>query len=193
MANIAVFGGTFNPFHLGHYQMLKALCDSDMLDKVLVIPDRIPPHKTLDHGATDNDRIEMCRLVCEEFEKAALCLIEFSREGKSYTVDTIAELKKIYPNDCFYVACGADMLKTLDTWHDFERLKQIVSFIVFNRNNDLCFLEDVKRIKALGADIIVFNDEIVSISSTQLRKSIKPEFLPEKVYDYVNKRGIYKQ
>ena len=193
MANIAVFGGTFNPFHMGHYQMLKALCDNDMLNKVLVIPDRIPPHKTLGNGATDNDRIEMCRLVCEDFGKAELCLIEFSREGKSYTVDTITELKKIYPNDCFFVTCGADMLKTLDTWHDFDRLKQLARFIVFNRDNDLHFSEDVKRIMSLGADIIVFNDEIVSISSTHLRKCIKSEFLPEKVFDYVNKRGIYKQ
>lgn len=193
MANIAVFGGTFNPFHIGHYQMLKALCSSDMLNKVFVIPNKIPPHKTLGNGATDNDRIEMCRLVCEDFSKAELCLIEFDREGKSYTVDTITELKKIYTNDRFFVACGADMLKTLDTWHDFDRLKQLVSFIVFNRDTDMRFSEDVKRIRSLGADIIVFNDEIISISSTHLRKCIKPEFLPKKVFDYVNKRGIYKQ
>ena len=177
MANIAVFGGTFNPLHKGHYQVIKALCDSDMFSKVLVVPDRIPPHKPLSTDATDKDRIEMCKIVCDDFTKAKLCLIEFDREGKSYTVDTIKELKKMYPEDSFFVVCGADMLKTLDTWHNFNELKTIVSFVVFNRDNDLSFLDDVKRISDLGANIIVFNDEIISISSTELR----------------NKRRIYKQ
>ena len=86
MANIAVFGGTFNPFHIGHYQMLEYVCGLKFIDRVLLMPDKIPPHKTCDFLASDADRIEMCRLVCEDFDKAELCLIEFEREGKSYTL-----------------------------------------------------------------------------------------------------------
>lgn len=193
MANIAVFGGTFNPFHIGHYQILKALCDSPMFDKVLLIPDRIPPHKKADFSVSDSDRIEMCRLVCEDFSKSELCLIEFMRDGKSYTVDTVSLLKKQYPFDNIFVACGADMIKTLDTWHNFELLKTLVTFIAFNRGFDVNFESDVIRQRKNGADIVVFDCDITEISSSELRENFNEEYLPKKVYDYANRQGIYKR
>lgn len=193
MGNIAVFGGTFNPFHIGHYEILKALCENEMFYKVLLIPDRIPPHKDVDYYVLDSDRIEMCRIVCEDFFKAELCLIEFEREGKSYTVDTVKALKNKYPDDKIYIAIGADMVKSLDTWYDFENLKKIASFVAFNRGGDREFSADVKRMRALGADITVFGDKITKVSSSELRKGINKKFLPEKVYEYVSERRIYKQ
>ena len=193
MSKIAVFGGTFNPFHIGHYEILKSLCESDMFERVLVIPDKIPPHKEKNAQINDSDRINMCRIVCDDFDKAKLCLIEFEREGKSYTVDTVKALKKQYENADFFVACGGDMIKTLDTWYDFDTLKKITSFVAFGRGNDPCFLDDVSRMRALGAKILVFDITVTDISSTELRKNLKPEFLPEKVCDYVSKRGIYKR
>ena len=72
MKTIAVFGGTFNPFHIGHYEMLKAICELDYIGTVLVMPDKIPPHKDMDFCVSDDDRIEMCRLVCEDFVGAIL-------------------------------------------------------------------------------------------------------------------------
>ena len=193
MGNIAVFGGTFNPFHIGHYAILKALCECELFSKVLLIPDRVPPHKTVDYPISDFDRIEMCRIVCEDFSKAELSLIEFEREGKSYTVDTLKELKILYPGDKFFVAVGSDMVKSLDTWYSFSELKNIASFAAFNRGNDSDFDSDVKRMRMLGADILVFNNTIPEVSSSELRKDLRPELLPEKVYEYANKRRIYKQ
>ena len=192
MSKIAVFGGTFNPFHIGHYEILKALCESDMFDKVLVIPDRIPPHKAYFHDVPDNDRIQMCRIACEDFSKAELSLIEFEREGKSYTIDTIKALKKIYPDDEFFVVCGGDMAKTLDTWFNFDELKGITSFVALNRAGDKSFYKEIERISATGADITVLNNEITDISSSELRRHLDRKFLPEKVWEYVDKRGIYK-
>ena len=193
MSKIAIFGGTFNPFHIGHYEMLKALCESDMFYKVLLIPDRIPPHKEYSGDVPDEDRIEMCRIVCEDFKKAELCLIEFEREGKSYTLDTVKALKIIYPDDEFFVACGGDMAKTLNTWFNFNELKKIASFVAFNRANDESFVSEIKRMRSLGANITVLANEITDISSSSLRKHLDRKFLPEKVWEYVNKRGIYKQ
>lgn len=193
MLKIAVFGGTFNPFHIGHYEILKALNGNDMFDKVLVIPDRIPPHKDYSYDVPDSDRIEMCRIVCEDFEKAELSLIEFEREGKSYTVDTIKALKKLYPDAEFFVTCGGDMVKTLDTWFDFDELKNISSFIAFNRANDKSFHKEIERLGTLGADITVLDNQITDISSSELREHLDRKFLPKKVWEYVNKRGIYKQ
>ena len=193
MGNIAVFGGTFNPFHIGHYEILKALCESDLFYKVLIIPDRIPPHKQVTYFISDEDRIEMCRIAAKDFKKAELCLIEFERDGKSYTFDTVNSLKKIYPEDKIYIAIGADMVKTLDTWYKFGELKSKVSFAAFNRGKDTGFEKDVERMRSLGADITVLGDEIPEISSTELREKLKPEFLPKKVYEYANKRRIYKR
>ena len=193
MGNIAVFGGTFNPFHLGHYEILKALCESNEFYKVLLVPDRVPPHKDADGSVSDEDRIEMCRIACEDFKKAQLCLIEFERSGKSYTVDTIKALGKIYPEDRFFVAVGADMIKSLDSWYNFGELKEIASFAAFNRGNDSEFIKDIERMRDLGADIAVFGNAIPEISSTFIRDNFGPEYLPEKVYDYANKRRIYKR
>ncbi|MBO4432437.1 MAG: nicotinate (nicotinamide) nucleotide adenylyltransferase [Clostridia bacterium] len=193
MGNIAVFGGTFNPFHIGHYEILKTLCESDLFYKVLLIPDRIPPHKKVTYTVSDEDRIEMCRIAAKDFEKAEICLIEFEREGKSYTVDTVKELRSTYPDDKFYITVGADMVKTLDTWYNFKELKKIASFAAFNRGGDKEFKKDVERMRTLGVDILVFENEITKVSSSELRVNLKPELLPEKVYEYANKRRIYKQ
>lgn len=193
MGSIAVFGGTFNPFHIGHYFILKALCECELFYKVLLVPDRVPPHKEMLYKVSDRDRIEMCRIVCEDFKKAELCLIEFKREGKSYTFDTVKALKSIYPSDKIFVAIGADMVKTLDTWYNFGELKNIASFAAFNRGGGKSFFDDVDRMRSLGADILVFSNEIPEISSSELRKELNPDFLPEKVFEYANKRRIYKR
>ena len=193
MAKIAVFGGTFNPFHIGHYEILSALCNDGRFDKVLLVPDRIPPHKAYSYDVPDNDRIEMCRIACEDFRKAELSLIEFERAGKSYTVDTVKALKKLYPGDELFIACGGDMIKSLDTWYHFEKLKKEVAFIAFNRADDDCFNRDVERLRALGARIIVSDKRITDISSSKLRKNPDGRFFPEKVWEYVDRRGIYKK
>ena len=193
MGQIAVFGWTFNPFHIGHYEILSALCASDKFDKVLLVPDRIPPHKTHIQSVSDADRIEMCKIACEDFDKAQLCLIEFEREGKSYTVDTVKALRRLFPEDDFYITCGGDMIKTLSTWYRFDELKTLASFVAFNRGNDESFTANVERLRDMGVDITVFDNAITEISSTELRKGIKRKYLPEKVWEYVNRRGIYKQ
>ncbi len=193
MAKIAVFGGTFNPFHIGHYEILAALCKNEMFDKVLLMPDRIPPHKAFKSEVEDSDRIEMCRIACEDFDKAQLCLIEFEREGKSYTVDTVKALKKLYPGDEFFVACGADMINSLDTWYRFDELKKQVTFIAFDRADDEQFKNSIQKMRSAGADILVFEDKITDISSSKLRKHLDRKYLPERVWEYVDRRGIYKQ
>lgn len=193
MANIAVFGGTFNPFHKGHYQILECVCGLSIIDRVLLMPDKIPPHKTCDFLADNADRIKMCELVCEDFDKAELCLIEFEREGKSYSADTIKLLKDKYPTDKFYMVIGGDMLATLDTWYKWQELIKNTAFIVFDRDGIDSFEYHIKRMQNLGAEIIAVDKKIISVSSTQLRENINKNLLPEKVYNYIIKKGIYNE
>lgn len=191
MANVAIFGGTFNPFHIGHYEILKSVCELDFIDKVLVMPDKIPPHKIFDSNIDDLHRQEMCRIACEDFDKAELCLIEFEREGKSYTVDTVKLLKNTYPSDNFFVVIGGDMLSSLDTWYKWEELIKLVSFITYERVGLAGYNDARLRLSNSGAQIVVINTEITDVSSTQLRNKIDSNLLPKKIYDYIAQKGIY--
>lgn len=191
MSNIAIFGGTFNPFHIGHYEMLSGICNLDFIDKVLVMPDKIPPHKAFDTVVDDIHRQKMCALACEDFKKSELCLIEFEREGKSYTVDTVKLLKDIYPNDNFYIVIGGDMLSTLDTWYQWNDLITLTSFIAFKREGLNDFDDAFDRLTKLGANIKVIENKITNISSTTLRQNIDKTLLPQKIYNYIVEKGIY--
>lgn len=191
MANVAIFGGTFNPFHIGHYEMLYSLCALDFIDRVLVIPDKIPPHKDCDYIADDIHRQAMCQIVCEDFSKAQLCLIEFERDGKSYTVDTVKLLREKNPSDNFFVTIGGDMLTSLDTWHNWQELITLTSFIAFRRGKLSNFDASYNRLTNLGAKITVIYDKITDVSSTKLRKKIDKTLIPQKVYDYIIQKGIY--
>ena len=191
MSKIAVFGGTFNPFHIGHYKMLKCLCDLDFIDKVFLLPDKIPPHKVCDYMPLDEHRIKMCEIICDEFSKAKLCLVDFQREGKSYTVDTIKALKKKYPDDNFYFVIGGDMLSTLDKWYNYEELIRETSFIAFERESIEGFNEELQKYKNMGADIVPVFVDIPDVSSTEFRNNLNKSLLPQKIYDYITEKGIY--
>ena len=191
MSKIAVFGGTFNPFHIGHYKMLKCLCDLDFIDKVFLLPDKIPPHKVCDYMPLDEHRIKMCEIICDEFSKAELCLVDFQREGKSYTVDTIKALKKKYPDDNFYFVIGGDMLNTLDKWYNYEELIRETSFIAFERESIEGFNEELQKYKNMGADIVPVFVDIPDVSSTEFRNNLDKSLLPQKIYDYITEKGIY--
>lgn len=193
MGNIAIFGGTFNPFHIGHYQILKVLCETVWIDKVLVMPDKLPPHKDCDFLASDEDRIHMCKIVCEDFDKAEPCLVEFKREGRSYSIDTILLLKNLFPNDNFYFVCGGDMIATLDQWKSWQDLIKETSFIAFSRIGTPDFENHVERMRNLGAHIHIIDREITEISSSSLRQKLNRAMLPEKVYSYIIKRNIYNE
>ncbi|MBR3144719.1 MAG: nicotinate (nicotinamide) nucleotide adenylyltransferase [Clostridia bacterium] len=191
MEYIAVFGGTFNPFHKGHYEILETVCAQSFIKKVLLIPDRIPPHKNPLYLAPDKDRIEMCRIICDKFPKAELSTIEFERKGKSYTIDTVKLLKKKYKDENLAVICGGDMISSLSTWKHYKKLKKLVTFIAFNRDEDKDFSQYVSEYIRDGANIIVINKDITSVSSTELRENIDKDKLPLEIYEYIKKTGLY--
>ena len=133
MGFTALFGGTFNPPHIGHYEMLRALDYRRDIDEVWLMPDRIPPHKVCDFLASDKDRINMCRIMAEDFKKVKLCLIEFERTGKSYSIDTVRLLKQKYKERDFIFVCGGDMLISFDKWYKYEELLKEIPFLAFRR------------------------------------------------------------
>lgn len=195
MALTAIFGGTFNPFHIGHYEMLRALQNDDKIEKILIMPDRIPPHKVCEKMAQDSIRIKMCELAAKDFSKAEVCLIEFEREGKSYSFDTVTELIKRYPDYKFTFVCGGDMLVYFDKWYRYEELMKIIPFTVFKRSDtDIGeFEECIKRFTDMGMKITVKDEIIPAVSSTIIRKDFETAkvFLPEKIGEFLSERGEY--
>lgn len=193
MLYTAVFGGTFNPFHIGHYEMLRALNESEKIGKILIMPDKIPPHKSADNLVSDVDRIKMCEIAADDFNKATVCTVEFNRQGKSYTYDTVKLLKKMYPKDNLAFVCGGDMLVYFDKWYKAEELMKMLPFIVFGRatTDSDEFYKSVERFGKMGMQIILMENEITGVSSTDFRNIPQKEFIPEKIYDYLKVRGLY--
>lgn len=108
---IGVFGGTFNPIHRGHLAAASAAAGQLSLDKLLLIPDAIPPHKPLPSGSAGaEERLEMVQLCTAEVSAPAEVLdLELRRQGASYTCDTLAQLREQYPEEELFLLMGSDM------------------------------------------------------------------------------------
>lgn len=195
MGYTAIFGGTFNPPHIGHYEMLSALEKRPEIEEIWLMPDRIPPHKVCDFLADDSDRIEMCRIIAKDFKKARLCLAEFEREGKSYTYDTVTEFLKKYPDKKFIFVCGGDMLISFDKWYRYEELMKMLPFTVFRRTDTDNAEFDLKaaEFSEMGMEITVMSEVITAVSSSYIRNNFEKsrDLVPEKIYNYIKDRGIY--
>lgn len=195
MGYTAIFGGTFNPPHIGHYEMLSALENRPEIEEIWLMPDRVPPHKVCDFLADDDDRIEMCRIIAADFKKARLCLAEFEREGKSYTYDTVTEFLKKYPPKKFTFICGGDMLVSFDKWYRYEELMKMLPFTVFRRTDtdNAEFDRKAAELSAKGMEITVMSEVITAVSSTYIRNNFEKsrDLVPENIYNYIKDRGIY--
>ena len=195
MGYTAIFGGTFNPPHIGHYEMLAALEKCPEIEEIWLMPDKIPPHKVCDFLADDSDRIEMCRIIAKDFKKARLCLAEFEREGISYTYDTVTEFLKKYPDKKFIFVCGGDMLIFFDKWYRYEELMKMLPFTVFRRTDtdNAEFDRMAERLSLQGMEITVMSEVITAVSSSYIRNNFEKsrDLVPEKIYNYIKDRGIY--
>ena len=117
---IGMFGGSFNPIHNGHIQLIKGIISELNLDKLLVVPSFLPPHKLVKSPVSPEDRIAMCKLCIDNIPKAKISDIEIKRGGKSYTYKTLQELHSIYTTDDLFLIMGADMFLSIETWRNPE-------------------------------------------------------------------------
>ena len=137
---IGVYGGTFNPPHLGHVTAARAVFDLLRLDKLLLIPAGVPPHKVMPAGSpTQDQRLEMTRLAAEQTgldNKVEVLDIELRREGRSYTAETLAQLKEQYPEDELWLLMGTDMFLTLQAWKSPEKILELAGIAAFGRTEE---------------------------------------------------------
>ena len=202
MEKIGVFGGTFNPVHLGHMRMALRFLQELGLDRVLVIPDRIPPHKTSEDLASPSDRLEMCRLAFRDCPAFQVSDLEILRQGDSYTVDTLRQLEQLFPDSRFYLLMGGDMFLSFPQWKDYEEIARRAILCCMPRDGE-AVSPDMREMEAFlekkNARMILLQAHPIEISSTRLRKMIRegrPEaasYLDEAVWQYIKDKGLYKE
>ncbi len=191
---IGLFGGSFNPPHKGHLYLAETCASALGLDRVLIIPSNIAPHKSSVSYASGEDRLNMCRIAFDSplFEVSG---IELDRGSTSYTVDTLRELRKIYPDDELYFIIGSDMLESFTKWYLWETILELCTLCAAPREKG--FIPDFSPYTPEQRKKIVYLDfEPLEISSTEIRIRLKSnngceELVDKKVIDYIRSHGLY--
>jgi len=186
---IGIFGGTFNPIHIGHLILAEEAREKLMLDRVIFVPTYLPPHKGNSDIAPANARLAMVKLALKDNKYFFVSDIEIKRNGCSYTIDTLKEFKKAYPKDELYFVIGSDLLKYLDDWKDLSDVIKLVKFIVATRPG--------YPLESLPSYISTLAIRAVDVSGFEIRKAIKEDksfryLVTEAVFNYINKNKLYK-
>ncbi len=201
MARVGIYGGSFNPPHVGHTLAAREMIEKLKLDRLLVIPAASPPHKKLPEGSPSaEERLELTRRAFSAVPGAEVCDIELRRQGPSYTADTVAELRERFPKDDLFLLMGSDMLLSFGTWYHPERIAAEVTLAVMHREEDKKLwkqvLDESKKLKkSLGARIVPTDNRCIRISSTSVRRLLAlkaPGFLEPSARDLILEKGWYR-
>ena len=199
MERIGIYGGTFNPPHLGHIQAAKAAVQALDLTRLLLIPDNIAPHKELPPGSpVPEQRLEMLRLATQDAPELEVSDLELRREGVSYTFETVLALSEQYPEAQLFLLMGTDMFVSFDTWKNTDIILSHAALGVLCRGDkgeQEAIAEKAAQLSAGGARVELVNNPVLAISSTQLRRLIAFDcaepFLPKPVAEYIRQHGLY--
>lgn len=180
---IAIYGGSFNPMHIGHEKIVDYVLNNLNMDKIIIIPVGIPSHRENNLEQSDT-RLKICKEIFKGNKKIEVSDIEIKSEGKSYTYDTLLKLMDLYgENNEFFEIIGEDSLKSLKTWKNYEELLKICKFIVFRRKDDKNIQIDEEFLN--NKNIIILENEYYNISSTEIRNMVKNN---EDISFFVNKK-----
>ena len=159
---IGVFGGTFHPIHNGHLLLAKHAKERLQLDTVLFVIDRVPPHKEITDGATTEQRLRLLRLALDGQDGLVPETMELSREGKSYSFDTLTELKQRYPNDRLFFLMGSDMLRAFDGWYRPDGISRLATLVCTERFGQSGSEEETAAFlrKKYGAEILLLRHKV---------------------------------
>lgn len=193
-----IFGGTFDPFHIGHMRLARTVIDNINPDRFIIIPNNVTPKKSGLKITPASDRLEMCRLAAKEL-KAEVSDYEIKKGGPSYTADTLEYFHDLYPSDRLYFAMGSDALKNFLSWKNHEKIIMLSGIICCCRDEkdreDCIFIKN--EIETLGGECVLMSVPALSCSSSELRYKIKNnqpigDLIPESVEKYIGKRGLYR-
>lgn len=196
---IVLYGGSFNPPHLGHFQAARAAAEALQPDLFLVVPDRVPPHKELaENSPSPEARMEMCKIAFRSLPSAEISNIELKRIGKSYTADTVADMRKRFPLDELVLVIGSDMLLSFRQWYNYRYILSECTLAVAEREDgeadELEQMADLLR-REDGAKIVHLFYKPFPASSTEIREELAsgkcPAGLDPEVYRYIRENKFY--
>ena len=195
---IGLFGGTFAPPHNGHVRAVKTMLKNVRLDRLIIMPTAIPPHKVKVEGDTPKQRLEMCRAAFERLDdRIEISTYEIDKGGISYSVDTLEHLTE--KGRRIFLLCGGDMFKTLPTWYKAERIFELVTIVCVPRAKDeydeLRTLKSEYEIK-YGAKIRLIGTNPYEVSSTEIREKIAngedySKIIPDGVSEIIKREKLY--
>ncbi|WP_459128958.1 nicotinate-nucleotide adenylyltransferase [Guggenheimella bovis] len=198
---LAVYGGSFDPIHMGHLMIAEQARAEYGIDKVLFMPALLSPFKEKQTTTDASERVELVRAATEENEFFEVSDLELQRKPPSYTIDTILLLKEKYPDTEIYFLIGADSLFFLEKWMTFEKLFQEVIFLVAPRpGSDLESVEaEMKRLmETYPSDFRLVHSASCDISSTLIRKRLQEGqsvryLLHDRVLAIIQEKGLYEK
>jgi len=192
-----IFGGAFNPVHLGHINLAENYLNELCLDRVIFIPTSVAPHKSSDEFASNEHRLNMLSLAIYGKTEFEISDIEFKREGKSYTFDTLCELKEAYFDDELYLIMGSDQFLYFNNWYRAENIAKLATICTAARNDeDYKKLLEFKAKNAYLKNAVITDFDVFPISSSELRNMIKSgksisDYVPKAVEKYIKENKLY--
>jgi len=187
MQRIGIFGGAFDPIHIGHIILAQDIWENVPLDKILFLVNYVPPHKNVQ--APFHHRFEMVKLAVEKFPYfEASDFEEKNQIVPSYTYNVISKMKELMPDAEFYLIIGTDQYNSLDKWYKKELLLEMVELIVLRRPGH--------ELKDFGKKVFFVDERLIDVSSTEIRERVKEgkvisHLVPETVEKYIRENHLY--
>jgi nicotinate-nucleotide adenylyltransferase len=199
MGDIGILGGTFNPPHMGHLVMAQEALDQLDLDRVVLMPVAVPPHKEAREDPGAAARLELCRLAVADDERFEVSTLEIERGGASFTVDTLRELHDVEPEHDLTFIVGGDMAQSLPAWREPESILRLARLAVAEREG--VRREDIaRRLEPLhdGDRVVFFDMPRIDVSSSTIRRRVaegRPVryLVPDSVAAAIREHGLYRQ
>ncbi len=186
---IGVFGGTFDPPHTGHLIVASVAHDVLRLDRLLIVPAAVPPHKLGIVVASPGQRLEMVRAAVAGDPRFEVDDLELRRPGASYTVDTLRALREREPDADLFFLLGADQLRELHTWREPGEVARLACLAVLSRGDDA--IPDAGRYRVLPVAV-----PRIDIAATEIRRRVRAGqsiryLVPETVREIIAREGLY--
>lgn len=210
-----LFGGTFDPVHMGHLRAAEEIREILSLDKVYFIPAALAPHKKTVNATPSSHRLEMLRLAVSDNPDFEICDYELRKDTPSYTVETLRHLKKVNPDLEFYFIVGNELFRDIETWKEWRELFRLSNFAVITRpgysepggeklplalENDFSYYKEIENVtfyRDKNSSLIAFSRITgLEVSSTEIRRCVKSGrsikyLVPASVEEYILRNGIY--
>ena len=195
---IGLYGGTFDPIHVGHLIVMENVLNFMNLDKIIILPSSNPPHKINKQKTDKKLRIEMVRLATADNDRIEVSTFEAKNDDVIYTHQTLNYFKTSYPEHEFYYIMGEDSFMTIDSWRNYEKIlnDHLIVFARTSIEKDSDLVKKIEQIKKDNEKIYLIDNLNINISSTLIRDLVKENksikyLVPDPVYKLIKEYELY--